>query len=113
MDYIIIAVVSWYLGMRFSGFMMQRAIMQLAKENGITLDNGQKKIKLVPLLITEAHEGTILLYDNDKQHFMCQGSTLDELATNFASTQNIEIAQVSHGNQSLWFVGGKVKTSME
>jgi len=62
-------------------------------------------------LKTEKHNDTLFLYDS-KDVFVCQGSTLEELATLADKNKNIKYAAVMHDEQIYMFIDGAVQQSV-
>ena len=73
-------------------------------------DEGDEDTTTVFKLKTEKINETLFLYDNT-DNFVCQGSTLDELAKLAIQNKNIKYAAVMHNEQIYMFVDGVVKQS--
>ena len=58
-------------------------------------------------LKTELLNGTLFLYDSD-DNFVCQGSTIEELAKLSKDVKHINYASVLHGDKIVVFVNGEV-----
>ena len=59
-------------------------------------------------LETEEVDNTILLYDRDTNDFICQGTSLEQLAQLSREYKKIEYATVKHGDYFVAFIEGKV-----
>jgi hypothetical protein len=64
----------------------------------------------VPTLNTQRVNETIYLYE--KSTFVCQGTSIEEVAKNFLIVRPIKIASVKHDDTEIWFVDGEVRTSL-
>lgn len=67
--------------------------------------------KVSKLWVEKIHD-ILYLYEDDKQTFVCQGKTLDELATFALKYKNIKYASVVSGDVYA-FVDGSVKSSKD
>jgi hypothetical protein len=101
----------WVAGQVFR-WHLKRAIRKIAKEHNIDLTEleEQETVKkvIIPVLTTVPVDKSILLYDQ-KNNFLCQGQSLDEVAENLLKYKNIKVAIILHNNDKFWFVEGKVK----
>ena len=59
-------------------------------------------------LETEYVGDTILLYDRDTKNFICQGTSLQQLAELCRQYNKIEYATVKHGEYFVAFIEGRV-----
>lgn len=103
--------IGWVAGVNFLKYRIKQAIRQLDKAE-LTAEI-EKMIKEIPVMQTEKVNGFIFLYDKVTSAFMCQGASLDEVAANLLSVQNINLAQVTHDEQEFWFIDGKVTANKE
>jgi hypothetical protein len=104
-------VIGWIVGVNLLTYRIKQAIIQLDKAD-MTAEI-EKMIKEIPVMKTEKVNGFIFLYDKVSSAFMCQGSSLDEVAANLKSVKNINFAQVTHDEQEFWFIDGKVTSNKE
>lgn len=114
MDYLIILVCGFWLGMIFAANRIRKQIYNIAKEQGIAIDEGiesKPKIQKIPFLTVEKHGDFLYLFNTYSNSFMCQGKTVEELAEKLSTIQNINIANVRNGNDNVWFVNGKVSSN--
>ena len=51
-------------------------------------------------------------YERDKDRFICQAKTLEELATLSLKYENVKYAAVLHGDNVVAFVNGEVKVTI-
>lgn len=84
---------------------LQKAIEDFETQN-IELQN---KTFLHNCLV-EKYNNTLYMYDKNSNDFICQGSTLDELADNALKYKNVEYAMVESNKNVILFERGKVKT---
>lgn len=114
--HIIIFLVGIILGFRYGIAHIKSKIFDFIKE--IEKDPGkfeslikQQRVAIaeIPILVTESVEDVILLYDKNKKKFLCQGSTLDDLANNLWAYNKIAIAIVKHNDNMFWFIDGKIQ----
>jgi uncharacterized protein YneF (UPF0154 family) len=54
------------------------------------------------------NNGVMYLYDMVTDSFVCQGSSLVELAGIVSTTHSVRLAGVVNGEDKLWFINGKV-----
>lgn len=107
MEYLIFAIVCW-----FSGYVVgiNRTIQHLKKaidesefENEQDLDKRD-----IPILATEKHGDMLYLFEKKTDSFMCQGTSLEDLAKKLAEYKDIHIALVDHNSKPIWFVNGEI-----
>lgn len=109
LSYIAFFVFGYWVASQVFALHLKYTIKKIAKENGIDLEEEQKPVvNKIPVLITEQVDNGILLYDN-KNNFMCQGKSLEEVADNLIKYKNIKLAIVVHDNDKVWFIEGKIK----
>ena len=113
LELIIIAAIfyiGYQTGMSVFAYRVRHLIYKEAKEQGIILDSLEDdKPKIAKLFIEQAND-VLYLYDYDANTFICQASTIDELASLAQKYKNIKYAVVENGNDMLMFVNGIVKT---
>jgi hypothetical protein len=109
---ILIFVLGWVMG---EIFMIQK-IRRICIDHGFDIDEEVTNShiekfmaeKRIFSLETEEVDDTILLYDRDTKTFLCQGSTLEELAVKAKEQKNIEYAAVYHTDKMFIFLRGVV-----
>jgi hypothetical protein len=109
---VLLYLIVFYLGCKFGEIIFAFRIRHLLSKidtKDIEIIETRTEIKK---LITEKVGNSILLYEVGTNTFICQGSTLDELATLSKSYKNIKIAAVQHDNEFVWFVDGTVKNKI-
>jgi len=68
----------------------------------------EKTTPKVSKLFIEQEKETYYLYDFEANKFLCQGSSIEELASLAQKYNNIDYAAVLYGDQMLTFVNGSV-----
>lgn len=114
---IIVAYVSYNIGMAVMSWRLRDLIIEEAKKEGIIVDNDYniitKEIKpTVCKLRVEKVQDIFYLYDTENT-FICQANTIEELANLALKYKNIKYASVVNGNDVFAFINGSVKTSNE
>lgn len=120
-DTLFLAFIFWLgftVGKMVMAYQMREIIYDQARKNGIIIDDDmlQERIKEVEAktknLMIEKHGNMLLLYEVSTNTFICQGSTVEELAKLSKSYKNIDYAVVENGDDTLLFVNGYVKTTV-
>ena len=110
-DYIVVFCIGWILSSYYTTIKLRILLRNIAKEAGIKVEEHEEKRIMIPILVTESHEGMLLLYDR-KNNFYCQATTLEELAKNLLANKNIRVAHIVHNQKTFWFVEGQVKENL-
>ena len=119
-DTLFIASIFWLgftIGKMVMAYRMREIIYDQARKNGIILDEDmlQDKLKEVEAktknLVIEKHDNMLMLYEVNTNTFICQGSSVEELAQLSKAYRNIDYAIVENGDDTLLFVNGYVKTT--
>jgi hypothetical protein len=105
MEFITIFIVSFVVVY----FVLRIGFKIYIKQEQNKLAELMKKVFLeqTPVLYTEVEGNTVFLYNKETNKFQCQAATIEDLAKEYASTENF-IAKVLHDNKELWFVEGDV-----
>lgn len=103
--YIGIFFLGWVVGTQLLLFKLRKVVLEEAARRGINLDEDDDEEE-VPTFFTELDNGVIFVYNKKNSAFICQGSTLEEVATK----SGVKVAKVLHEKATLVFVNGKVKT---
>lgn len=101
--YLSVFFLGWIVGNQLLMLRLRREIIDEAKRSGINLEDEEEDI--VPTFFTELDNGVIYVYNKKNSAFICQGSTLEEVA----GKCNVKVAKVLHDKSTLVFVNGKVK----
>jgi hypothetical protein len=120
LELIIIAFIFWLgynLGQMVLSWQLRDIIRNEARKEGLKVDDEynvieDKKPKVAQLIIEKVNN-ILYLYERDTDDFVCQGSTLEELATLAQKYKNIKYAAVMIDEEIYAFVDGKVKTEKE
>lgn len=113
---IVILLVIFYLGFQIGGlyvsYKLRDLIIKEAISRGIEIPELEKNIleKKKNKLVIEHNDNVLYLYDFDTNTFICQGSSIEELAKLAKEYKNIEHAFVldSQSNIMFTFIDGKV-----
>jgi hypothetical protein len=102
LDIILILALGWVMGEFYTIYKLRknlRSVIIIQEE--VSRPNVFK-------LETEEVDNTILLYDRDTNDFICQGTSLEQLAQLSREYKKIEYATVKHGDYFVAFIEGKV-----
>lgn len=118
MDFIAYIAIGWTLGCIYTNFKHFQNLRNIAAERGLDLDKMVEAVvvqeeKSIPVLTVEKHGEIIYLFEKKTNTFVCQGFSMDELATKALEYKNISVALVEDGNNEIWFFKGQVKTKAE
>lgn len=120
LELIIIAFIFWLgynAGQMVLSWQLRDVIRKEARSQGINVDDEYNLIKdegpKVQQLIVEKVNNVLYLYERDTDDFVCQGTTLTELATLAKKYKNIKYAAVMIDEEIYAFVDGVVKTDKE
>lgn len=64
-------------------------------------------------LFIESDQGNLYLYDHEKNEFVCQAKTIEDLARLAKEYKNIQYAAVLYEEKALMFINGVVKSKDE
>lgn len=120
LELIIIAFIFWLgynAGQMVLSWQLRDIIRAEARKEGIKVDDeynvtGDNKPKVAQLIVEKTND-ILYLYERDTDDFVCQGSTLAELATLAQKYKNIKYAAVMIDEEIYAFVDGVVKTEKE
>jgi hypothetical protein len=101
--------VGFYVGESLFAYRIRHLIYKEAMAQGIELDLPISTKPNIAKLFVEKANDMMYLYDYDANTFLCQGKTLDELASLAQKYKNIKYAVVADGDDMLMFVDGCVK----
>lgn len=120
---IFIIVFIFWLGYQFGqvalSWKLRDILRKEAIKEGIVVDGNYNIINVkdekpnVFQLFIEKANNILYLYDRENDTFVCQGSSLVELAKLAKEYKNIKYAAVIDGNEVYAFVDGTVKTEQE
>jgi len=110
---ILVFVVGFILGKIYGYYHVVSLMKEIAEDNGIDLEKalGLKKdehtVPEVYKLKVEQHGDMLYLFDYEQDEFICQGSSVQELAKHAKEYKNICIAAVLHGEKVFKFKDGE------
>ena len=107
MEYFIVVgliIVAFYIGRIYEAFKIIDILVEAHMEETIEKVPSLEVFKLE----IEEHQGVKFLYDSDAQEFICQGSTLDDLAKLFNERKRKSLGMLEYDNTSVYFIDGKV-----
>jgi hypothetical protein len=107
-DYILIFLLGWTVGVKFYMYRLEKDLKEYAKDNGIKIEEVDGKPSIVPTLTVDIQEGVLYLYDKKSNTFLCQGTSIDELANSLVQFNKIPKARVEYLNHTLLMDNGKV-----
>ena len=118
LELIIVGFIFWLgyqVGMSVTAYRLRDLVYKEAKRRGLLKQADQEleeELTVVQLFVEKANN-TLYLYDKDDNTFVCQGSTLEELATLAKKYKNIKYAAVMIDKEIYAFVDGTVKSEKE
>lgn len=121
LEFIVLGIVFWLgyqIGQAVLSWQLRDLIRQEAIKEGLNVDNNfnviEKNIKHnVSQLFVEEANNILYLYDRTDDTFVCQGSSLSELAKLAKQYKNIKYAAVMTDKEIYAFVDGIVKSEQE
>lgn len=122
---IAVAVAAYKLGVYVTAWQLRHLVYKEAKELGILSKEEEELLKplekskakpnsVVPAIVKlriEKASDMLYLYDYDKDSFVCQAATVEELAKLAFQYNNIKYAAVVMDDKGYVFVDGQVKVS--
>lgn len=120
MDILIILALIFFgftLGELYSQFKFMRILKKMAMDEGIDIDEeiekrknlAEEMVNQVARLEVEEHNNVLYLYHRETHDFVCQGKSLEELATLAQQYKNIANAVVLHNDKVFMFMNGTSK----
>ena len=119
MDILILAlivVVAFQAGKHYGYFKIVKLMKEVAEEQGLDLEKElglvkeqeeAKKIPAVYKLEVETHGDLLYLFDKETDRFICQGSSVQELAKLAKELKQVNIAAVKYGDKVFAFKDGE------
>jgi len=111
--------VGYNLGQIVLSWQLRHLIVKEARKEGMKIDSEFNIVEIVDTpnvhkLIVEKTNNMLYLYDHEANSFVCQASTMEELATLAKEYNNIKYAAVMDvdGDSIYTFVDGKVKVNL-
>jgi hypothetical protein len=118
LEIIIVGFIFWLgyqVGMSVTAYRLRDLVYREAKRRGLIKEidlDLEEELTVVQLFVEKANN-TLYLYEKDDNTFVCQGSTLQELATLAKKYKNIKYAAVMIDKDIYAFVDGVVKSEHE
>jgi hypothetical protein len=118
LEIIIVGFIFWLgyqVGMSVTAYRLRDLVYREAKRRGLIKEidlDLEEELTVVQLFVEKANN-ILYLYDKDGNTFVCQGSTLQELATLAKKYKNIKYAAVMIDKDIYAFVDGVVKSEHE
>jgi hypothetical protein len=87
-------------------------IRKTLEEAGVDVDAEEEKVEVIKVkkCFVEKINESLYLYEHTTNNFIGQGKSLDELA--LLAKDQARVVGVSYNKEILWFVDGKVKTTI-
>ncbi len=108
-------VFGFALGELYASYKIMNLIKKFANDEGIDIEEEiekskqEKETKFVKKLVVEQHNDVLYLYDRDSNDFVCQASSIEELAKLSKEYKNVAHAVVLHNNKVFMFINGVCK----
>ena len=121
LELIIIAFIFWAgynIGQMVLSWQLRDVIRTEARNHGIDVDDEfnirtkDNKPKVLKLWVEKIHN-VLYLYEDDKKTFICQATTVEELASLALKYKNIKYASVMVEEEVYAFVNGSAKPASE
>lgn len=118
LELIIIGFVFWigyHVGISVTAYRLRDLVYREAKRRGLLkeVDTELEETPVVAQLMVEKSNNVLYLYNRDDNTFLCQGSTLEEIASLAKKYNNIKYAAVMIDQEIYAFVDGTVKSEQE
>ena len=119
LELIIIGLVFWLgyqIGMSVTAYRLRFLVYKEAKRKGLLKEMDlslEEEIPVVNQLVVEKANNILYLYNKEDKTFICQATTLSELAKLAKQYKNIKYAAVVDGDDVYAFVNGLVKPAEE
>lgn len=111
-----IVVVAFQAGKHYGYYKIVKLMKEVAEEQGIDLEKElgivkekeeSKKNPSVHKLEVETHGDLLYLFDKESDRFICQGSSVQELAKLAKELKQVNLAAVKHGDKLFAFKDGE------
>lgn len=118
LELIIIGFIFWIgyqVGISVTAYRLRDLVYREAKRRGLLkeVDTELEETPVVAQLMVEKSNNVLYLYNRDDNTFVCQGSTLEEIASLAKKYNNIKYAAVMIDQEIYAFVDGTVKSEQE
>lgn len=113
-DFFFILALGYILGKIHAYFQIAKILREMAEAVGIDIEKELQKKKqtveteqkIVYKLKVEAHGDVLYLFEKDTDTFICQGTSVQELAKLAKEYKNIGLAAVMYGDKVFKFTDG-------
>lgn len=110
---LIVGLIGYFIGYASVIWKLRNFIKDIAIKEGLKINEdftvAKKEDSPVRKLEVEQVGDILYLYDRESKDFICQASTVDELAKMSKDYKNIALAAVIHKNKVFMFVNGNSK----
>lgn len=118
LELIIIGFIFWIgyqVGISVTAYRLRDLVYREAKRRGLLkeVDSELEETPVVAQLMVEKSNNVLYLYNRDDNTFVCQGATLEEIASLAKKYNNIKYAAVMIDQEIYAFVDGVVKSEQE
>lgn len=123
LDLLILVFVAWaayHIGVSVTAWRLRDLVYKEAKQRGLVskkdqelFEGEEQKKPEVHKLWAEQVKDILYLYELDKNTFICQANTVEELASLALKYKNIKYASVMLNEEVYAFVNGTAKTAEE
>ena len=112
LTYFLDLVFAFLLGAWITEKIIFYKIRKALEEAGVNFDDEEDKVEVIKVkkCFVENINGLLYLYEHTTNNFIGQGKSLDELA--ILAKDQARVVGVSYNEEILWFVDGKVRTSI-
>jgi len=113
LDLLLAFSVGWYAGQMYLSWQLKKKMEQVCDQLGIPFgkykieDITEIKVNRVPNMFTEYEGNSVYLYNKDSGNFVCQGSSLEDLARTV--NKEYTAAIVFDKEQKIIFHDGKIQ----
>ncbi len=113
---LLLVFVAFQAGKHYGYYKIVKIMKEVADEQGFDLEkelgiaqeqDENQKVFVVPKLNVEQHGEVLYLFDVDTDNFICQGSSVQELAKLAKELKNVSVAAVKHGDKIFAFKDGE------
>ena len=111
-----LVAIGYWIGNMHASYKFFKIMKKVAQEQGVDLDKEVEKLHQkvgntneVYKLATEKHGDMLYLLNRESDDFVCQGKSLDELASLAQKYKNIKLATVVHDDKVFMFIDGNSK----
>jgi len=102
-----IFIIGWNCGSTYTLYKLNHLLVKLAKtlNANVVQESGDIDVAHLEIMV---HDKILYLYDRVTNDFICQGSTIEELAQLSKEYKNINNALVKHEDSIIMFIDGVV-----